>query len=206
MRRIVALFAMLCLVSVPALAAQPGNYLAVKAGVYSPQASDMEDFSSGFNGELAIGHYFSPHLAGELGVGYFKTDADFSGFDPVLGAFSESDEITVYPVTVTVKAVAPLPGGELYVGAGLGAYIAKVESDLSIAALGHESQSASDTAIGGHIVGGGNINIAPNVYLGGEIKYLWAKPSFSATFFGVPVTLDAKLDGFLATANLGFRF
>ncbi len=166
----------------------------------------MEAFNSGFNGELAIGHYFGPNIVGELGVGYFETDANVSGFDPVLGAFSESDEITVYPVTVTVKAIAPLPGGELYLGAGLGAYLARADADLFISALGHESGSSSDTAFGGHVVAGGNLNITPRVFAGVDVKYFWAKPSFSATFFGVPVTLDAKMDGLIATANLGFRF
>ncbi len=206
MKKIVALAAMLCLVSVPALAAQPANYIAVKAGGYSPEDTDMSEFSSGFNGELAFGHYFNPNIVGEIGVGYFETDANISGFDPVLGAFSESDEITVYPVTITVKGVAPLPGGELYIGAGLGAYFAEARSDLFIAALGHESQSASDTAFGGHVVAGGNFNITPKIFLGAEVKYLWARPSFSATFFGVPLTLDAPLDGLVATANFGFRF
>ncbi len=206
MKRIVALAAMLCLVSVPALAARPANYVVVKAGGYSPEDTDMNEFSSGFNGELAIGHYFNPNVVGEIGVGYFETDASFSGFDPVLGAYSESDEITVYPVTVTVKGVAPLPGGELYLGAGLGAYFSKARSDLFAAALGHESTSASDTAFGGHVVAGGNFDITPYIYVGAEVKYLWTRPSFSATFFGVPLTLDAPLDGLVATGNLGFRF
>jgi hypothetical protein len=43
-----------------------------------------------------------------------------------------------------------------------------------------------------------NFNVTPNVFLGAEGRYLWAKPSFGGQ--------DIKLDGFTVTGNLGFRF
>ena len=57
--------------------------MALKGGIYSPSASftlenvDVDttfdgNTKLGADGEIAIGHYFLPTLALELGVGYFK--------------------------------------------------------------------------------------------------------------------------------------
>jgi len=190
------------------------NYVALKFGAYFPQSNDLETWSNGFNGELAFGHYFNPNMAGEVGIGYFETKADFAG-NTVLGRATENDKITVLPVTVTGKAIIPLGGkdgsrgaspGELYIGAGIGAYFAKGESDIFIQSRGSASQSSNDVAFGAHVVAGGSFNATQNIFIGVEMKYLWVKPSFSGTFFGVPISLDPELDGFTATANLGFRF
>jgi len=88
-RTMVALVVMFSLVSVPAFAERLDNYAAVKLGVYSPRSYFLkgEGFSNGFDGELAFGHYFIRNLAGEVGLGYFKT------------ATNGSDQITVYPLT-----------------------------------------------------------------------------------------------------------
>ena len=190
------------------------NYVALKFGAYFPQSIDLETWSNGFNGELAFGHYFNPNMAGEVGIGYFETKADFAG-NTVLGRATENDKITVLPFTVTGKAIIPFGGkddshgaspSELYVGAGIGAYFAKGESDIFIQSLGRASDTSNDLAFGAHVVAGGNFDATPNIFLGVEMKYLWVKPSFSGTFFGVPIALDPKLDGFTATANLGYRF
>ena len=127
-RSMIALVAMASLVSVPAFAEQLENYGAVKLGIYSPRSyfSNGNDFSKGFDGELALGHYFHRHLAGEVGLGYFRTTAG-------------SDQMTVIPVTVTGKGILPLGDVELFAGAGIGAYFAK--ADLA-------SQSYDDTALG----------------------------------------------------------
>jgi len=177
-RPMIAMVVMLSLVSVPAFAERLDNYAAVKLGVYSPRSHFLrgQDFSRGIDGEVALGRYFNRHLAGELGLGYFKTTAG-------------SNEITAIPVTVTGKGILPLGDFELYAGAGIGAYIAK--SDLY-------SQSYSNTGLGWHILTGVNFNVMPKLFLGTEIKYFWVKPSFG--------TWASSLDGATATANLGVRF
>ena len=178
-RTMVALVVMVSLVSVPAFAERLDNYATVKLGVYSPQSYYLteSDFSSGFDGELALGHYFIRNLAGEVGLGYFKT------------ATNGSDQITVYPLTVTGKGIYPLGKAELYAGAGIGAYFAKAELGIT---------SYNDTALGWHLLTGGTFNVMPTVFVGAEIKYLWVKPSFGS--------MESKLNGMIATANLGFRF
>jgi opacity protein-like surface antigen len=177
-RPMIALVVMVSLVSVPAFAERLDNYATVKLGVFSPRSYFLEgeDFSKGFDGEVALGRNFNRYLAGEFGLGYFKTT-------------SGSDQITAVPVTVTGKGILPLGDIELYAGAGIGPYFAKAE--LS-------SQSYNDTALGWNILAGVNINVMPNLFFGTEIKYLWVKPSFDPW--------DSRLNGATATANLGFRF
>lgn len=133
-RSVVALVVMASLVSVPAFAEQLDNYAAIKLGAYSPRAHFLlgDDFSRGFDGELALGRSFNRYLAGEVGVGYFKTTGT-------------TGQVTVYPVTVTGKGIYPLGEVELYAGAGIGAYFAKAELN---------SQSYNDTAFGWHIRSG----------------------------------------------------
>ena len=72
-------------ISTTASAAEtPGDYIALKAGIYSPSKSyhldtfnngnrDNLDSKTGFAGEIAVGHYFLPMLALELGGGYFES-------------------------------------------------------------------------------------------------------------------------------------
>ncbi len=71
-----------------------GSYVALKGGVYSPSSSfnignvDLEttfegDTKTGVNGEVAIGHYFLPTLALELGAGYFKGTGSFAAADGI---------------------------------------------------------------------------------------------------------------------------
>ena len=177
-RTIVALVAMASLVSVPAFAEHLHNYGAIKLGVYSPRSYFLkgQDFSNGFDGELVLGHHFTPNLASEVGLGYFETTAG-------------SDQVTVVPLTLTGKGILPLGNFELYAGAGIGAYFATSE-------LG--GVSYDDTALGWHVLTGVNFNVVPNLFFGVEIKYLWVNPSFGS--------YESKCDGVIATANLGFRF
>ena len=182
-RTMIALVVMVSLVSVPAFAERLDNYATVKLGVYSPRSHFLTglDFSKGFDGELALGRYFNRYLAGEFGLGYFKTTTG-------------SDRITVYPVTITGKGILPLGRVELYAGAGIGAYFAKAESDIGRGYNFHYN----DTALGWHILTGSNINVMQNLFVGVEIKYIWVKPSFASW--------ESRLDGITTTANLEFRF
>ena len=62
----------------------PANYVLLKGGMYSPSSSfDLNNFNggttthfdskTGFAGEVAIGHYFLPMFAVEMGAGYFES-------------------------------------------------------------------------------------------------------------------------------------
>ena len=188
MKRTVLLSVLLMMIAVPAFAAPP-NYVALKLGGYFPQHSDMDNFDSGFNGEIAVGHYFNPNVALEFSVRYLESSGSDAGIN---------GDITSYPILLSVKGVAPVAGGELYAIAGAGFYI----TNFDASALG-VNVSSDDTPLGFQLGVGGNFNLSPNVYLGLEAKYFWAKPSFD--ILGV-TSVDVHIDGIQATANIGYRF
>jgi len=182
MRKIALVSALLLLAGVSAFAENLPNYAALKLGGYFPMASDVEDFDNGFYGELALGHYFSPNFAAELGVGYTTTSDNF--------LFADFD-LTIIPVTVGVKGSLPMGIFEPYAMAGLGAYFTELESI-------HDSSSENDTAFGYYLGLGANFNITKSFLLGLEGKYFWAEPNFAGE--------DVKVDGITATFNIGYRF
>jgi opacity protein-like surface antigen len=179
--------------AVPAAAADyPANYLVLKGGLYSPnQDFDISathfELDDGFVAEVAVGHYFLPVFATELGVGYFESKAS-PAVPPGEVKFK------VVPVTLTAKALLPFGPIEPYGEFGIGGYITK--ADVS-GTIGNFSGSTKGT-FGLHAGAGVNFNITPTFFLGAEGRYIWAKPSFGGQ--------DIKLDGFTVTGNLGFRF
>jgi opacity protein-like surface antigen len=177
----------------------PSDYFALKAGVYSPSTShDLENFNgghrthldskTGFNGEVAVGHYFLPMLALELGAGYFESKGS---------AAAEPGELKlkVVPLTATGKVLVQLGPVEPYGLFGIGAYV----TDMKI----HDNETAgtlrdsTKVTYGLHAGAGVNINFSKSMFVGVEGKYIWADPSFGGEHI--------KLDGFLATGVLGFR-
>jgi len=182
------------------------NYVTLKGGIYSPQSDDLDDFETGFNGEISVGHYFHPNFALELAVGYFETEDSVSGFIPILGNFTEKDEITAVPVTLAAKGIYPMGSAELFAAGGIGVYYIEGETDISTSALGRFAFDGDDAVFGFHLGLGGHMNIAENLFLGIEGKYLWAETEFEGSLSGVPIELNADLEGFMVTANLGLRF
>ncbi len=179
------------------------NYFSVNLGVYSPQSDDLEDFDEGFSGELTFGHYYNENFATEISIGYFETDATFSGFDPLVGFFNESDEISVIPVIVTGKGIIPASSNfEIYGEAGVGAYFISGEADISTSSLGNFSIDDDTVEFGFHLGIGADVNITPNVFFGIEGRYIFVEADFEA--FGL--TLEADLEGFIASGQLGYRF
>ena len=190
-----------------------GSYLALKGGIYSPSSSfnlgnvDIEtafegDTKTGVDGELAIGHYFLPTLALELGVGYFKGTGTLEG--KIVTTARHDVDFNVIPVIVSAKALIPVgpvnPYGEL----GIGAYF----TDLNVSDNANTFSGA--TTFGLHTGAGINVNIAPNAFIGVEGRYVWANPSFGGEKIKLNDTEYAlngfKLNGFTTTLALGFSF
>jgi len=190
-----------------------GSYLALKGGVYSPSATfnldnvDLgtafeADTKTGFAGEVAIGHYFLPTFALELGVGYLQAKGSFA---PVaVGASSPQMDFNVIPVIVCAKAFIPVgpiaPYGEL----GIGAYFSELNVDDNL------NTFDGTTTFGLHAGAGLNINIAQSAFIGVEGRYVWADPSFGDQTINLNDTdydLNGfKLNGFTTMLALGFVF
>lgn len=182
------------------------NYFTFKGGIYSPESDDLEDFDTRFGGEIAFGHYFHPNFALELGIGYFETEGTLNGFDPILGKWSEKDEITAVPLTLTAKGVLPLRNVDLFAAAGIGVYFVQFESDISTSTFGAFSFDDDDTVFGFNLGLGTNFYITQNVFFRIEGKYLWAEAEFEESFLGIPIEFEVDLDGFIVTGSTGFRF
>jgi opacity protein-like surface antigen len=176
----------------------------LKGGMYSPSMSfDIDnavgantninkgrvhlDGKTGFAGEVAIGHYFLPMLALELGGGYFESKGSPA-------AQAGETKLKVVPLIATAKVFLPLGIFEPFGLAGIGAYI----TDLDIRINGSDTHTSTEVTYGFHAGAGFNINFSKQMFAGLEGKYLWAEPSFGGN--------HVKLDGFITTANLGFRF
>jgi opacity protein-like surface antigen len=132
------------------------SYLLVKAGAYTPQAGDMDNYSTGANAEVAVGHYFLPFLSGELGGGYFESK-------------NGGDKLSVYPLTLAARLRVPLPVVKPYAILGGGAYFTTLDTSAG---------SKDDTAYGYFAGAGVDFKIA-FLLLNIEAKYLWVEPSFS---------------------------
>lgn len=181
-----------------AIAVEKANYFIVKGGIYSPESNDLEDFDKGFNGEIAFGHYLTQNLALELGLGYFQTDTSETVYLNGFGDVRVDAEVTSIPLTLSIKGIYPIGNVELIGIAGFGfVYFTKGEITISDVSLDDD-----DTPYGFHLGGGLNYNITKNIFIGLEGKYLWASAEFNTS----GMKLDADLDGFVMTANIGIRF
>jgi len=177
-----------------ALAEKPSSYLLLKGGYYNPSKSfdlDNVHFSTkdGYVLEGAIGHYFLPFLAVEVGGGYLRSKTD------VTPATADA-KLKVVPVVATGKLLLPAGPIEPYAEFGVGLYIV----DLDISGNGDTGtfSGSTKTAFGYHAGGGVNINLGPVVFLGAEGRYLWVERSYGG--------VDINLDGFTVTGDIGFRF
>ena len=182
----------------------PSNYVVLKGGIYSPSLSfDIDnavgantsvnngrvrmDSKTGFAGEIAVGHYFLPMLAIELGGGYFESKGSPA-------AAAGESKLRVVPLIATGKVFLPLGIFEPFGLAGIGAYI----TDLDVNINNGTARSSTEVTYGFHAGAGFNINFDKNMFAGLEGKYIWAEPSFGGDHI--------KLDGFIANATIGYRF
>ncbi|MDD5286543.1 MAG: outer membrane beta-barrel protein [Desulfuromonadaceae bacterium] len=174
------------------------NYVLLKGGMYSPSMTfDLNNFNggttshfdskTGFAGEVAIGHYFLPMLAVELAGGYFESKGS-----PAAGP--GDTKLRVIPMIATGKVLLPLGIFEPYGLAGIGAYFTNMEVSNNTGSV----RGSTEVTYGFHAGAGFNINLHNHMFLGLEGKYLWAEPSFGGQ--------HVQLDGFITTADIGFRF
>jgi outer membrane protein W len=183
--------ALVFLLSFSATGQERRDYIIAKGGIYSPTGGlDDLNFGTGFNGEVAWGHYFSPNLALEVGAGFFR-----------------SDDVRVVPLTATGKAIYPTGNWELFAGLGVGAYFTKFKGTFSYPALGNISINDNDSVFGLNLGFGVNYNISEEFFLGIEGKYLLTTDAkFEGSATGGQVKLETDLNGYIVTGVFGFRF
>ncbi len=190
-----------------------GNYVALKGGIYSPSKSfnlsnvNVEttfdsNTRTGVDGELAIGHFFLPTFALELGIGYFRGTGSVAGTGPL--ATSDQVDFDVVPVLVSAKVFMPAGPIDPYGELGIGAYFTKVDISNNLNTFN------GSTTFGLHTGVGLNVNINPAFFVGVEGRYVWANPSFGdqkIKLNDTEYTLNGfELNGFTTTLALGYNF
>jgi opacity protein-like surface antigen len=179
-------------------ASELDGVVTLKGGIYSPQQDPVKDFGSGLNGEISLGGYYNPNFLFELGVGYFETEGDGVIVVPGGAIIPAVVEITVIPVTASIKWLYPIGSFEPYVEAGAGVYVA--DADISGGGVGLSDRY---TNFGVHLGLGANFDITKRVFIGVEGRYLWmAEHKFKLG----QVTEDIEMDGITGTINVGYRF
>ena len=209
MKRIALCAFVLCLAftfmgSFPVFGQESPNYVAVKAGIYSP-TSDLDDFDTGFTGEVVFGHYYPNNLALEVGIGHFDTDGPFTETIPLVATFTGKKEVSVKTISLIAKGLHPIEKGELYIGGGVA--IGFVDIDIDISSPARVSISDSDIIAVFQLLAGANFNITDKCFFGVEGKYLiTSNATVNDTLFGIEVEFEDNANGFIITGVLGFRF
>jgi outer membrane protein W len=174
------------------------SYTALKLGIYSPEEDPIKDFDTGFNGEISFGSYITSNIVLEVGVGYFESEGPGAIVIPGPVVVPADGEIYVIPVTVNAKYLYPAGGFEPYAEAGVGVYVA--DADLS---GGGVDLSDQYTNFGVFLGAGVNFDITKNIFFGVEGRYHWvARHEFELG----QALQHVEIDGFTATANVGYRF
>jgi opacity protein-like surface antigen len=194
------------LIPINVLAKSP-FYISFKPGIYAPQSSDLDE--TGFNGEIAFGYRFNPYIAGELGIGYFYTEAEKKVVGPTY-VDREHFDIDVYPVTLALKVILPYKKWEFFGLAGAGVYIVSAPYDVDDYDYHCDSHHCYydydydynyDVRLGGFLGAGIHYNITRTIFVGVEGKYLWTdKVNLE------DLELKFNMDGIIATAVVGIRF
>jgi len=109
-------------------------------------------------------------------------------------------------VTATAKAILDLEKLDLFAGAGLGYYFAFINNDISfVNGRSPVSESSHGSALGYHLVVGGDYKVSDHLRVGADFKYFVAKPEFTLT--NAQGTKDtAKWDVGGSTINLGLKY
>lgn len=190
---------------------EKSSYVALKAGIYSPSADftvsnlNVEttfdgNTKTGFDGEIAFGHYFLPTVVLELGAGYFKAKGTLDSE----GNVSNDLEFNVIPLILSGKFMIPIGSVSPYGEVGIGAYF----SSLDVSNNGNSFSGTSTFGI--HAGAGIDVPVGDTVFVGAEGRYVWADPSFGDQTIKINDTeysLDGfKLNGFTLTAVVGLCF
>lgn len=185
MKRLILLLILTLLILLPISAAGQDHhsYFLVKPGVYY-FAGDLEAEHPrvGFLGEIGYGYRFHRNFSIQSEIGYLHSGV------------SGGNDIHGVPISLSAKGVYPIKDFEFFIGAGLGIYLAQYKGELN-----HVPVDDRDNVWGGHLFTGADYNIASNISIGIEGKYIFTE---KAEYNGQKVNLD----GIAALIRLGFRF
>lgn len=185
-------------------------YAGVKGSVFLPNTSDegLDEFDTGFGGELFAGYRFMPYFGLEAGAGYYQ--AKFSQDNFMGTGVDLEDTVSAIPLTLTAKGYLPLGDRAcLYLGVGGGVYFADDEIDGSAPIPGAPGMSVTgsaegdDVAFGYHAVFGGEFMFSSAVGLQAEAKWFKVEPEFE--YDDIDETDEFDIGGVMISLGVLFK-
>ncbi len=184
-----------------------------KLGGYYPQSDGLDNFDIGAIGEVSFQHNFTQFFGIGAGFGFSQTnnktnEVAVSQVDSVTSIVTNTSvDQTLKMTYLMLNATLMIPVGEFvpYVEGGGDLYFISTDVSLSsrsvVIPTGEDYSSSGsitnhDQAFGYHVGAGVNWFFTKDYYIGLGGRYIWAKSN----------DLDIKLDGVMATVNLGVRF
>jgi opacity protein-like surface antigen len=150
-------------------------YLGVRAGMYDPSTDDADDimsvFDQGIDLEGIVGFPLSPYLALEGAIGYYASGTDtMTAYDPDFGTISAKMDLSVIPITASLRGTAHAGPVALSALAGVGLHMASLEMTANVPGLFSGSASDDDNAFGFHVGAGVAVALGERVSLGAELR------------------------------------
>lgn len=173
------------------------NSVMIKLGAYIPN-NDIENVDNGFYSQVTYNRYLNKNFALEVGGGSIFTSAEGVFKDSSNNEITVSGDLYVYNIIFNLKAIFPLPSGEIYAGIGPGLYFIYGDSDATNTFI-----DDNDTVFGGQAVAGINFDLNEVVFLGLEGQYIFTD---DAKFTGRTYSMTFNMDGYNISGVIGFRF
>jgi hypothetical protein len=173
----------------------PSDWVLLRGGAFLAESGDLATANTGFGGELAAGRSFLPFLAGELSAGAFFVDGDAGSFRIGTTTVAAKQSFRDIPVAATLKLVLPRGTIRPHLLAGAGIHIGSFTRDPTGAGASAEWE---DTWFSTHVGAGATWRATRRLFVEAEGRYTFA----TARVFNEAVSLE----GFRATAGLGWRF
>ena len=173
------------------------NSVMIKLGAYLPN-NDIEDVDNGFYNQITYNRYLNKNFALEVGGGSFFTSAEGVFKDSSNNEITVSGDLYVYNIIFNLKAIFPLPFGEIYAGIGPGLYLIYGDDDETITFV-----DDNDTVFGGQAVAGINFDVSEVVFLGFEGQYIFTD---DAEFTSGTYSKNFNIDGYNISGVIGFKF
>ena len=175
------------------------DYVALRAGVYLPQAAPSVtggSYGAGLDLELAMGRAFFPWMAGEIGVGYAQSESAVNqGYYPGQYLIPVTARFALVPLTASLKFILPAGSIEPYAFGGIGVYFATFQKDPADTL---PTVTESSTILGFHAGAGATYRAGERILVGVDGRYTFVQDEYWGARY--------SFNGVGFTAAVAYRF
>jgi hypothetical protein len=210
-RTIIAVSLMISLLSAGSVSAADQTYLAVRGGVFLPNAEDGDNyqglnyFDTGYNIEIAVGYRPVSYAELELGTGFYSCSGEISKPD-----FTIDRTLYGVPITLNVKGILEFDKLTLSAGGGLGLYQGFMDNKIDFVNQPSVDESNHGTAVGYQAVFDADLKLNDRWSVGANFKWFSARPKIelqtvNSTQTQIITTKDEwEIGG--TTLNIGVKY